>query len=130
MQAAVAQLYVHVLTFLQAALKWYRDSRLVHAVKSVFQPWDLTFRDQYEAIAAASKRIRQMTDVASKAELRDTHLEVLQGKQYWTDAKTEVALLRLENQHLMDMLKTQFNDFNDKLQCKLSSIARPDADSL
>ncbi|KAF2103667.1 hypothetical protein NA57DRAFT_8357, partial [Rhizodiscina lignyota] len=79
MQTSVARLYAHILIFFVSALKWYKDSRLVHAIKSILQPWDMKFRTQYEAIAAETQQVRRLAEVALNVEVRDTRLEVLQG---------------------------------------------------
>ncbi|KAL9063201.1 MAG: hypothetical protein Q9157_008355, partial [Trypethelium eluteriae] len=80
MQDSVARLYAQILHFLLSALKWYHDSRTVHALKSLFQPWDLKFRPEYEAVAAAAQQVGRLADVALKAEVRDTRLEVREAR--------------------------------------------------
>ncbi|PVH93014.1 hypothetical protein DM02DRAFT_542371, partial [Periconia macrospinosa] len=34
MQTSVARLYAHILNFFLEALKWYKDSRAMHALKA------------------------------------------------------------------------------------------------
>lgn len=92
MQISVARLYADILNFLLSSLKWYKDSRAVHALKSIFQPWDLKFRHEYEAIAAESQEIERLADVGLKAEMRNTRLEVVQGTRH----------LELARQHMTE----------------------------
>jgi len=82
MQTSVARLYAHILNFFLSSLKWYRDNCAVHALKSIFQPWDLNFRHEYEAIGAEAQQIGRLADVALKSEMRDTRLEVVQGTRH------------------------------------------------
>ncbi|KAL8661382.1 MAG: hypothetical protein Q9202_005624 [Teloschistes flavicans] len=60
MQTAVARLYACILKFFLSALQWYRDSRAAHAFKSIFQPWDIRFRGEYEAVAATAQQVGRL----------------------------------------------------------------------
>ncbi|KAL8961828.1 MAG: hypothetical protein Q9193_001671 [Seirophora villosa] len=68
MQNAVARLYACILRFFLSALQWYNDSRAAHALKSIFQPWDIRFRSEHEAVAAAAQQVERLADAALKAE--------------------------------------------------------------
>lgn len=108
MQVSVARIYACILNFFLSALKWYRDSRAVHAVKSIFQPWDLKFRPEYEAIAIESQQIKRLANVALKAEVRDTRLEVVQGTKHLEKLAQQNDELRRDNQRLADLFKMKF----------------------
>lgn len=118
MQTCVARLYSHIMNFFLSSLKWYEDSRATHAIKSIFQPWDLKFRPEYEAIAAEALQIRRLADVAMKAELRDTRLEVQQGTRHWELVQQEMSELRMENQRLNSYLQATFKSLENSMLCK------------
>ena len=115
MQASVARLYAHILNFFLSALKWYKDNRVVHAFKAVFQPWDLRFQHEYEAIAAESQQIGRLADVAMKAEVRDMRLEFVQGSGHWESVRQEMNELKRENQRLANLFQTKFGSMEDSL---------------
>ena len=118
MQYSVARLYAHILNYFLSALKWYKDNRALHAVKSIFQPWDLKLRPEYEAIVSESQQIRQLTDVALKAEVRDTRLEVAQGTKHWVRVVQQMEELRTENQRLAHLFQTKFGMMESSMLCK------------
>lgn len=80
----------------------------MHAVKAIFQPWDLKFQPEYEAIATESQQIGQLADMALKAEVRDTRLEVLQGTKHWEQVVQQMDELKGENQRLAHLLQAKF----------------------
>ncbi|PVH93721.1 hypothetical protein DM02DRAFT_732948 [Periconia macrospinosa] len=108
MQVSVARLYAYILNFFVSALRWYKDSRAMHALKSIFQPWDLKFKEQYEAIASEAKQVRRLADIALKAELRDTRLDVREGTKQMEMVRREVCELRAQNQQLQDLFVSRF----------------------
>ena len=124
MQTSIARLYAHILKFFLSSLKWYRNIRAVHALESIFQPWDLKFRQEYEAIAAESKQIRQLADVALKAEVRDTRLEVVQGRKYWELVRQDMNELKLENQRLASLFQAKFGTMEDSMLCEWIALSR------
>ena len=108
MQTSLARLYAHILVLFISALEWYKDNRLVHAFKSIFQPWDVKFRTQYDALAGEAQQIRRLADVALKVEVRDTRLEVMQGTKNWELVRKEMSELKIENQRLAALFQTKF----------------------
>lgn len=122
MQTSVARLYAHILNFLLSSLKWYNDSRTVHAFKSIFQPWDLKFKQDYEAIAAEAQQVGRLADVALKAEVRDTRLEVVQGTRHWELVRQEINQLKVENERLASLLQAKFGIMEDSIHCGLTHI--------
>ncbi|KAF2654727.1 hypothetical protein K491DRAFT_631344, partial [Lophiostoma macrostomum CBS 122681] len=116
MQTSVARLYAHILSLFLSALKWYKDSRAVHAFKSIFQPWDLKFRQEYEAIASETQQICRLADVAMKAEVRDTRLEVAQATRYFEHVRREINELKVENQRLQRLCQSRFDMIENSLQ--------------
>lgn len=118
MQTSVARLFAHILNFFLSALKWYKDSRALHALKSIFQPWDLKFRHDYEAIAAEAQQIVRMADMGLKAEVRDTRLEVVQGTRHWELVRQEMNELKVENQRLASLFQAKFGMMEDSMHCE------------
>ena len=90
----------------------------MHAVKSIFQPWDLKLRPEYEAIATESQQIRQLADVALKAEVRDTRLEVMQTTKHWQHMVQQMDELKGENRRLTHLFRTKFEMMESSMLCK------------
>lgn len=87
----------------------------MHAVKSIFQPWDLNFQPKFEAIATESQQITNLANVAVKAEVRDTRLEVVQSKKNWEWVVRQMDELKGENQRLVDLLQAKFGMMESSL---------------
>lgn len=118
MQESVARLYAYILQFFLDALTWYRNRRAVHAIKAIFQPWDLSFRKHFEAIAAESLQIGRLADTAAKAELRDTRLQVMQGARHCEDAKLEIQRLRQDNERLASIFEARIGYVDNFMHSK------------
>lgn len=121
MQNSVARLYAHILNFFLSSLKWYKDGRAMHALKSICQPWDLKFRPEYEAIACEAQQIRRLADIAMKAEVRDTRLGVEQGTRHWELVKQEISALKLENQKLKSLFQSRLDMMENSMICEYSA---------
>ncbi len=115
MQTSVARLYAHILNFFLSSLKWYKNNCAVHAFRSIFQPWDLKFRHEYEAIGAESQQIGRLADVALKAEVRDTRMEVVQGTRHWELVRQEMNELRVDNQRLTRVFQARFGAMENSI---------------
>jgi len=72
----IAQLYKHILKFAQKAVAWYKKGKVAHALHSIVKPWELQFEDDVTAIQEQSLSIEADANVASRAELRDAHLQI------------------------------------------------------
>jgi hypothetical protein len=75
MKTAVATLYAHILQFMQRAAKWYSESKIRHAVGSIFKPYALSFQDILDEISTVSREVDMLALSASMAEQRGMHLE-------------------------------------------------------
>ena len=84
-------------------------------MKSIFQPWDLRFRTEYEAIAAESQQVRELADATLKAE--DTRLEVMQGTKHWEQVVRQISDLRAENQGLADLFSAKLGMMESSMFC-------------
>ena len=72
----VAQIYKHILRFTQKAIAWYKRGKVAHAMHAIVKPWELQFEDDVIAIQEQSLIIEADASVASRAELRDAHLQI------------------------------------------------------
>ena len=77
MNRAVAHLYVKIMSFVQAAVKWYKTGKFKHSIASITRPYDLSFKDIVEEIAEASRNVDKEASAASRAEIRGLHLQVI-----------------------------------------------------
>ena len=76
MQAAVAQIYKYILRFSHKALSWYKKGSLKHALYAVVKPWELQLEEDVIAIQEQSLIIEAEASAASRAELRDAHIQI------------------------------------------------------
>jgi hypothetical protein len=102
MSNAVAHLYARIIKFMTQAMKWYKQGKFVHTFSAISKPWTLDFKDDVEDIAAQSRYIDELSGTASKAELRDTHLELL-------ETRAEVREVRIEIRSLADLVNARAN---------------------
>jgi hypothetical protein len=75
---AVAQLYAHIIKFIQFAVRWYKKGKIAHSIAAILQPFQISCKDIVEGIAECSRRVDSLASSASKAELRDLHITVQQ----------------------------------------------------
>lgn len=102
MNNAVAHLYARIINFMIQAVKWYKQGKFVHTFSAISKPWALSFKDNVEDIAAQSRYIDELSGTASQAELRDTHIELL-------ETLAEVREVRVEIRSLVDLVNTRTN---------------------
>lgn len=93
MKDAVAHLYAHILKFMAQAVKWYRQSKFAHTFGAIAKPWALSFKENLDDIAVKSRYIDELSSTASKAELRDTHLDLIKTHAEIRDARIEIRCL-------------------------------------
>lgn len=122
MQAAVARLYASIMRFFLSALQWYNDSRATHAIKSIFQPWDIRFKGEHEAIAAAAQQVERLADVALKAEMRDTRLEVVKSREDWEVVRREMSELKEENRRWHQLWKDSIQEMQGSIFGELDCL--------
>ncbi|KAF6811845.1 hypothetical protein CMUS01_13184 [Colletotrichum musicola] len=76
MQDAVSQLYAKIIEFFLMAIKWYKRGRLSHSIRSIVEPFSLGFKPIIDEITERSRRVDELANAASKAELRDLHVSI------------------------------------------------------
>lgn len=104
MQDVLAQLYANIIQFMSQAIHWYKQGKLKHSISSVFRPWALSFEGIVESIKEGSIRLDKLADIAAKAELRDTHVEVIEMRQ--------------ENRKLADFISSGMNQIEGAIICR------------
>ncbi|OQV02661.1 hypothetical protein CLAIMM_07817 [Cladophialophora immunda] len=70
MTEAVAQLYAHILLFLQRAVTWYNANRTRRVLKAVFRPSQLSFQETVADIGLCTKNVEMIANTAGRAEIR------------------------------------------------------------
>jgi nitrate reductase beta subunit len=111
MSNAVAHLYARIIKFMIQATKWYKQGKLVHTFSKISKPWTLNFKDNVDDIAAQSRYIDELSGIASKAELRDSHLELL-------ETRAEVREVRIEIRSLADLVNARANHLLQTSLCR------------
>jgi hypothetical protein len=102
MRNAIAQLQARVLKFLLQAVKWYKQGKISHTFGAIAKPWALNFKENTESIAEQSRYIDELSSIASKAELRDTHISLVK-------ARVDIQDVRMEIRCLADLVSTRTN---------------------
>jgi hypothetical protein len=67
---------------------------------------------------AESQQVGRLADVALKAEVRDTRLQVVQGTRHWELVRQEMNELKMENQQLAQLFETKFGMVEKSISCK------------
>ncbi|CAG8975769.1 hypothetical protein HYALB_00009289, partial [Hymenoscyphus albidus] len=73
-RADVVSTYAYILKFLIRALRWFKESRLSHAIHSITRPSELRYDDLIEKIQYLSRNIAELAAASSQAELRNMHI--------------------------------------------------------
>ncbi|KAF4862736.1 hypothetical protein CGCSCA1_v014693 [Colletotrichum siamense] len=71
---AIASLYAHVVLFLKQALKWYNVSPASRIVKSLFKPFELSYKETVDHIKRCAQTINDIANVAAKSEIREVNI--------------------------------------------------------
>lgn len=72
----MSQLYAKVLEFFVMAIQYYKKGKLMHSISSIVRPFKLSFKPIIDEITERSIRVDELASAASKAEIRDLHLNV------------------------------------------------------
>ena len=93
MKMAVSHLYAQLIRFMLRATRWFKRGKLTHCFGAIARPFGLDFKDDIEKLDEVSRNIDELASVAAKAELRDTHLEMLETRAELREARTEIHRL-------------------------------------
>ena len=90
----------------------------MHTVSCIVRPWALLYSEHVEAIKEDSIRLDKLSDMAAKAELRDTHLEVVEARKEWAFANSELMSLRDDNRRLAEMIQAGMGRLDQTIICE------------
>ena len=93
MQQAVAWVYASIMKFLYLSICFYKEGKVKHSIKAIFQPWALRFQDLYDELSDRSMRVKELASTAAKAELRDVHLDILDSRKVSDEMNSRIKTL-------------------------------------
>jgi uncharacterized protein YicC (UPF0701 family) len=73
MERHIEELYSEVTAFFDRALKWYKDGKVMHMLKSFTNPYALHFKDLVDRIEERTRRIDNLAATLAQAELQRMH---------------------------------------------------------
>jgi len=73
MKVAISQLFAKIIQFVQSAVRYYKKGRLAKSITAVVKPFALSFKQIIDDITDCSRRVDELANSASKAEIRDLH---------------------------------------------------------
>lgn len=76
MREAVALLYAQIIEFALMAVRWFKKGKIMHAVAAIVHPFKLSFGPVIDEISELSRRVDELANAASKAEVRDAHAKI------------------------------------------------------
>ncbi|KAF9764610.1 hypothetical protein IL306_002779 [Fusarium sp. DS 682] len=76
MQEAVSMVYAKIIEFSITAIKWYKKNKFMHAMSSIVKPFSLGFKDIIDEVSDRSRRVDEIANAATKAEIRDLHVNI------------------------------------------------------
>ncbi|KAI1844019.1 hypothetical protein JX266_009885 [Neoarthrinium moseri] len=104
MQEAVALVYAKIMEFVVMAIRWYNKGKFKHSISVIIAPFKLNFKPIIEEITERSKRVDELANAASKAEIRDLHITIRGLKTDMQELKQIfIANSALQNQVVFDM---------------------------
>ncbi|KAK8112172.1 uncharacterized protein PG998_008629 [Apiospora kogelbergensis] len=111
MREAVARLYAKIIEFALKAVQWSKKGKISHSVTAILHPLKLSFGPVIDEIRELSRRVDELANAASKAEIRDQHAKInrLEGQmsQLLERCKItnryDVAQQSLQNEILIDL---------------------------
>lgn len=130
MRLGIAQLYKHILQFLQKAITWYHKGKISHAIRSIVKPWELEFEEDVIAIQKQSLSIEADANVASRAELRDAHIQI----QNMQSQLNNISLMLNQSKHILssrnNIIRYLPTEANLNLQSRLLPLQESQTDML
>ena len=76
MREAVARLYAKIIEFALKAVQWSKKGKISHSVTAILHPLKLSFGPVIDEIRELSRRVDELANAASKAEIRDQHAKI------------------------------------------------------
>jgi len=78
MLTAVSEVYAHIIKFIEYSIRWFKQGKLKHSIGAIWKPFQMTGKEAAENVAESSRRVDMLASAASKAELRELHLKVIE----------------------------------------------------
>ncbi|KAK6822945.1 hypothetical protein PG987_014490 [Apiospora arundinis] len=72
----VALLYAKIIEFAVMAVRWFKKGKLSHSLTAIIRPYKFSFAPVVDEVSELSRRVDQLADAASKAEIRDQHVMI------------------------------------------------------
>ncbi|CAD0031426.1 unnamed protein product [Aureobasidium pullulans] len=82
LQTHISELYLQIMRFLEKAVKWYSQNTFKRVVSSMGRPWALSWKENVDSIHASVAKVKDKSQTAMYAELRDTHISVQNTERY------------------------------------------------
>ncbi|KAF2093915.1 hypothetical protein NA57DRAFT_61131 [Rhizodiscina lignyota] len=114
MKEAIAVLYAKIIKFVQSAISYYKKDRISKSFTAVVKPFALSFKGAVEEITECSKRVDELANSASKAELRDLRVETRTLRAEVQDLRFQVREMAMiqhtfQNQVFLNMSSQRHN---------------------
>lgn len=117
MMDSVALLYGHIMRFTQRAVVSYGKGKLRHCWDAIAMPWALRFQEELQEIERLSKQMDNLANAASKAELRDVHIELKKTREDLLDlSRGHDRIITNCNQNFTQLLEFAISKFNPYLR--------------
>ena len=107
MRRCVAILYAKIIKFVIKALNWYKESKLQHALHSVYRPYSISFKDIVHEIAECTRRVYELANSVHMAETRDINDKLSFLIENFTQHRN--TIINLEGQVSQILLGTYSN---------------------
>ncbi|KAI0401356.1 hypothetical protein F4802DRAFT_580431 [Xylaria palmicola] len=89
----IIALYTNILEFLLRALRWYQESKIMHAVHAITKPVELRYADILAKISSLSRKLLETALVSSLAEQRDMHNKIREQLSRQASLQTSIGQL-------------------------------------
>ena len=104
MQTHISELYLQIMRFLEKAVKWYSQNTFKRVVSSMGRPWALSWKDNVDNIHALVAKVKDKSQTAMYAELRDTHVSVQNTELSVRNVEISVNQTELSTQDIHKIL--------------------------
>ncbi|KEQ88968.1 hypothetical protein M438DRAFT_265093 [Aureobasidium pullulans EXF-150] len=125
MQTHISELYLQIMRFLEKAVKWYSQSTLKRFVSSMGRPWTLSWKDNVDNIHALVAKVKDKSQTAMYAELRDTHVSVQNTELSVRNVEISVNQTELSTQDIHKILSAHGLNLSEDMR-----VVRPGVQDL
>ncbi|CAD0049799.1 unnamed protein product [Aureobasidium pullulans] len=104
LQTHISELYLQIMRFLEKAVKWYSQNTFKRVVSSMGRPWALSWKENVDSIHASVAKVKDKSQTAMYAELRDTHVSVQNTELSVRNVEISVNQTELSTQDIHKIL--------------------------